>query len=334
MKASKTHHCGILNGAVLMCVALVMAASAAGVGVMNAIPGDPITIDSGKVSGTLLDSGAHAYFGIPYAAPPVLDLRWRKPELVKPWKGILNADWQRPGCVTTGGLPDPGTEGYRGEEYRGEDCLYINLWVPANAKPGSRLPVIAWMHPGGFSMMTANNPTYGGQELVKKGVIYLTIEYRSNILGFLAHPELTKESGINASGNWGLLDQVAGLKWVQRNISAFGGDPANVTIAGESAGSMSVSDLSVSPLAKGLFVKAIGMSGTFMPTGGQPHFSLQQAEAAGLKLQEALKASSLADMRKVSWDRLMTIALQAGVRAWPSVRLLHARPPREYFRRW
>jgi para-nitrobenzyl esterase len=284
---------------------------------MNPIPGDPITIETGRVSGTLLDSGAHAYFGIPFAAPPVRELRWHAPMPVSNWKGILNASTQRTGCIVAGVLPGPFSGAYA--DAMGEDCLYLNLWAPATANPRRRVPVIAWIHGGGFAMSMANEPVWGGQEMVKKGVIYLTIEYRTNIFGFLAHPEMTRESGMNGSGNWGLLDQVAALKWVQRNIGAFGGDPANVTIVGESAGSMSVSDLQVSPLAKGLFARVVGMSGTFMPTGGQPHVSLREAEALGLKLQEALKAADLSSMRAISWETVRTTAQQAGIRAWPDI---------------
>lgn len=300
-----------------ICIALLIFATVASPGAMLSIPGDPVTIDSGKVAGTLLDSGARAYYGIPFAAPPVRELRWHEPLPVKPWKGIYNADREMPQCMQP--LRAATRDRYYENNAEGEDCLYLNLWAPAAASGGARLPVIVWIYGGGFSEGSASYGMYGGQELVKKGIIYVAISYRVGIFGFLAHPDLTKESGHHASGNWGMLDQIAALKWVQRNIGAFGGDPSNVTLIGQSAGAMSINDLNVSPMARGLFARLIGLSGTFMPTGGMPQETLQEAEAMGTKLQMAMKASGLEDMRAAAPDRVAAIAQQTGIRAWPDI---------------
>lgn len=285
--------------------------------VMNPIPGDPIRIDTGRVSGTLLSSGIRGYFGIPFAAPPIRENRWRAPQPVKPWDGIFTADHMPPACVEA--LRSPTINHYFGDELSGEDCLYLNIWTPPAAKQGAKLPVLVWIYGGAFSTGSASSPIYSGESLARKGVIYVAINYRLGIFGFLAHPELTKESGHNASGDWGFLDQVAALKWVQRNIAAFGGDPANVTLIGQSAGSMSITDLQASPLAKGLFARVVGFSGTTLKGGAGEGVPLAEAEAQGVKLQQALKAKDLADMRGFSSDKVVAAAQAAGVRAGPDI---------------
>jgi para-nitrobenzyl esterase len=286
--------------------------SVAHAGVMIPISGDPVAIDTGKVSGTLLPSGVRAYLGIPFAAPPVGELRWHAPMPVKPWKGIYNADSARPECPQRL-YPSRMMDAAPRELPQSEDCLALDLWTPANAKAGAKLPVIVWIHGGGFRDGTPSIPAYSGDNFAKKGVILVGIAYRLNVFGFLAHPELSKESGHNSSGNWGMLDQIAGLEWVKRNVAAFGGDPANVTIMGQSAGSMSVFLLQSTPLARGLFAKAVGWSGASLPPGIGAPPSLKEVEAAGLKVQEALHAKSLAEMRTMAWDRVLTAAEQAGV---------------------
>jgi para-nitrobenzyl esterase len=283
--------------------------------VTNPIPGDPVTVATGKVSGTLLGNGVKAYFGIPFAAPPIRQYRWREPQPVKPWAGVYTANKMAAECVQ--GLRNNNIDHYFTDEDSAEDCLYLNIWEPGSVQPGQRLPVIVWIYGGGFTQGSASMPIYGGQNIAKKGVIYVAINYRVGIFGFMAHPEATKESGHSASGNWGLLDQVAGLKWVKRNIAAFGGDPRNVTILGESAGSMAVNDLQASPLAKGLFQKAVGWSGASVAPSRMP--SLAEAEASGLKLQAAMKAASLDEMRALSPDKVVAIAAAAGVRTGPIV---------------
>ncbi|HTZ74486.1 MAG TPA: carboxylesterase family protein [Candidatus Aquilonibacter sp.] len=282
-----------------------------------AIPGDPIRIDAGLVSGTMSPGSVEAYFGIPFAAPPLRENRWRAPQPVTPWKGVLTADRKPAECVQ--GLRSPTINHYFGDELAGEDCLYLNIWAPASSRRTDRRPVLVWIYGGGFTGGSASMPIYGGSELAKKGVIYVAPNYRLGVFGFLAHPDATKESGHDASGDWGLLDQVAALKWVQRNIAAFGGDPKNVTLLGQSAGSMSINDLQASPLAKGLFERAIGMSGATVHGGITSESRLADAEAQGLKLQQALKANSLDEMRGFSSDKVVAAAQAAGVRTGPIV---------------
>jgi para-nitrobenzyl esterase len=265
-------------------------------GFMAPIPGDPVTVEGGKVAGTLLDSGVRAYFAIPFAAPPVGDLRWHAPMPAKPWKGVYNADAVRLSCA--GAVQDD-------IEPMGEDCLNLNIWTPPNATRASGLPVVVWIHGGGFRGGSPNLAMYSGVEFAKKGLVYVGISYRLGVLGFMAHPELTKESARSAPGNWGILDQIAALQWIQRNIAAFGGDPANVTIMGESAGSESVHLLQATPLAKGLFAKATGWSGAIIPPGNQMVPTLSEAEAQGLKLQEDLHVNSLTEMRALPWSRVL-----------------------------
>lgn len=286
-------------------------------GVMNPVPGDPVSTDAGKVSGTLLDSGVHAYFGIPFAAPPVRENRWRAPQPVKPWNGVYTADRKQAECVQ--GLRSPTINHYFGDELSGEDCLYLNVWVPPAARTGAKLPVLVWIYGGAFNVGSGASPIYDGEALAKKGAIYVSINYRLGIFGFLAHPDLTRETGRNASGNWGFLDQVAALQWVNRNIAAFGGDPANVTLIGQSAGSMSINNLQASPLAKGLFARAIGFSGATIAGGAGAGVPLADAEAQGVKLQTALKAKTLADMRGFSSDKVTAAAQAAGVRISPDI---------------
>jgi len=278
-------------------------------GVTNPIAGDPIAIDSGQVAGTKLPSGVHAYLGIPYAAPPVNELRWHAPVALKPWQGIYQANEARPACVQkipqsrAFNVPAP-------VEPVSEDCLFLNVWTPSTAKSGAQLPVIVFIHGGGFTSESPNRADYSGQEIARKGVIYVSIGYRLGIFGYLAHPEMSQESGHNASGNWGVMDQIAALQWVQRNIAAFGGDARNVTIVGHSAGSESVFTLQSSPLAKGLFAKISGWSGADLSPGGRPPRLLAEAERDGVRLQEALKAKDLAEMRTMAWDRVLAATSQ------------------------
>lgn len=287
--------------------------------VMRPIAGDPVQIDAGRVSGSVSTGGLKTYFGIPFAAPPVRENRWRAPQPVKAWDGVLTATKMPAECVQN--LRSPSINHYFGDELAGEDCLYLNIWAPAASKAGAKLPVVVWIYGGAFNLGSASSAIYAGDALAKKGVIYVAANYRLGIMGFLAHPEATKESGHNASGNWGFLDQVASLKWVQKNIAAFGGDPANVTLIGQSAGSMSINNLQASPLATGLFSRVIGLSGATVRGGpaDAAGTTLAAAEAQGVKLQEALKAKSLSEMRGISSDKIVAAAQPAGVRAGPSI---------------
>jgi para-nitrobenzyl esterase len=265
------------------------------------IPGDPVAIDSGLVSGKVMPSGVKVYLGVPFAAPPVRELRWRDPQPVAPWKGVYHADRKPSMCMQQMRAHD--LNHYFGEESASEDCLYLNLWAPAAAKAGDKRPVLVFIYGGAFVQGTANMANYSGEHLAKKGVVYVAMNYRVGAFGFMAHPELSAENGRKTSGNWGLLDQIAALQWVHRNIERFGGDPGNVTIMGQSAGSASVSYLQSSPLARGLIHRVFGMSGSAIVNGGAGRTSpLRDAEQAGRQFQEALKAASLADLRQLPAD--------------------------------
>ncbi|MBB6093517.1 para-nitrobenzyl esterase [Povalibacter uvarum] len=266
------------------------------------IPGDPVAIDSGGISGKKLASGVRAYFGVPFAAPPTGDLRWREPQPVTPWKGTYNADRFAPECIQI--LRPHNINHYFGEEATSENCLYLNIWAPENANAEASLPVVLWLYGGGLSIGSASMANYSGENLAKKGVVYISAGYRVGAFGFMAHPELTAQSPHRASGNYGYLDQVAALQWIQRNVRQFGGDPGRVTIMGQSAGAGSVFSLQASPLAKGLFHRAIGMSGGGLRVGSDP-VTQTEAEKSGLELQQALKVASLADLRNVPADRIL-----------------------------
>jgi para-nitrobenzyl esterase len=291
----------------ICCTALALLTLAgARAGVMNPIPGDPITIETGKLSGTLLDSGVKAYFGVPFAAPPVRELRWHEPMPAKPWKGIYNADSKITNCYIA--LRATTLNHYFGEIKSSEDCLYMNVWAPPDAKAGAKLPVVVWIHGGGFQEGSINFDVYSGEPLAKKGVIFIGISYRVNIFGNMAHPELTASSQHHASGNYGLEDQIAGLKWIQRNIAAFGGDPGNVTVVGQSAGAMALDLLQSSPLAHGLYAKMAALSGGYHGMAAPPLQKLAETEAIGVKLQQAMKAKDVAQMRTIPADQITAIA--------------------------
>ena len=268
---------------------------------------EPIQVDGGLVVGVPgNDASIMTYKSIPFAAPPVGDLRWRAPQPVVPWKGLHATDKYPPSCVQD--IPNanlPWTHEFMVHNDIGEDCLYLNVFVPANAG-AKKLPVFVYIYGGGFRQGGTAVPIYDGEGLAKKGLLVVTINYRVGVMGFLALPELTMESGYNASGNYGLLDQIAGLKWVQRNISKFGGDPNNVTIDGQSAGGAAVHDLTASPLARGLFQHAVVESGgsTVNRNGGGGTPTLATAESEGTKFMESKGAHSLAELRATSWQEL------------------------------
>ena len=266
------------------------------------IPADPVAIDSGKLIGQYLPNGVKAYLGVPFAAPPVNDLRWREPQPVKPWGGAYYALKKGPECIQV--LRAHNINHYFGEEPTSEDCLYMNIWAPANAKPGAKLPVVVFMYGGGSTIGSSGMANYGGQEFAKQGAIFVNFNYRVGAFGFMAHPQLTAESPNHASGNYAHLDQVAALKWINRNIAKFGGDPSKVVITGQSAGAGSVSLLQASPLAKGLFRGVVAMSGAATGGGGRTR-PLADAEKIGVQIQTALKAASLADLRNIPADRIL-----------------------------
>ena len=262
---------------------------------------DSVQTENGTVSGLFNEAnGITVFKGIPFAAPPVGDLRWKAPQPAGSWDGIKQ-------CTTFSASPMQGTpvpfmmwtqEFIAPKEPLSEDCLYLNVWTGAKDATEKR-PVFVYIYGGGFSSGSGAVPVYDGEEMAKKGLVFITINYRVGTLGFLAHPELTAESPNHASGNYGLLDQVAALQWVNKNVAAFGGDPGNVTIAGQSAGAFSVNYLVASPLTKGLFHRAIAESGGAVLSTNQlaRGSNLNAAEAAGVKFAESLGAASLAELR-------------------------------------
>jgi len=299
-----------MKSAVIL-AALVLAAGAQIV--ETPVPGDPVSIDSGLVAGKVLSSGVKAYLGIPFAAPPVRELRWREPQPVKPWKGVYNADRKMPECIQV--LRPHNINHYFGEEASSEDCLYLNVWAPSSAKSGSNLPVIVFIYGGGSTIGSSGMAIYGGATVAQRGAVFVNLNYRLGALGFLAHPELTAESPHHQSGNYAHLDQVAALQWIQRNIAKFGGDPRKVIISGQSAGASSVSLLQASPLAKGLFRGVVAMSGGAWGNDGKST-SHEDAQKTGLRVQEALKAKSLDDLRQIPADRILALQeeFQVGAR--------------------
>src|SRR5580658_7963472 len=252
---------------------------------------DPLVATvSGSVQGTVEASGVHSFKGIPYAAPPVGDLRFKEPQPVAAWQGVRKAQAFGPRAMQ---LPIYSDMKFRSDGVS-EDCLYLNVWAPAT---GSRLPVLVYFYGGGFSAGDGSEYRYDGESMARRGIVAVTVNYRLGIFGFFAHPDLTKESPHHSSGNYGLLDQHAALEWVQQNIAAFGGDPARVTIAGESAGSISVCAQMASPLSKGLFAGAIGESGGL--TGNIKPVPLATAEQTGSAIAADLGYKSIAELRAI-----------------------------------
>ncbi|MBI3475742.1 MAG: carboxylesterase family protein [Acidobacteria bacterium] len=253
--------------------------------------------ESGLVSGVPgRDPSITAFKGIPYAEPPVRNLRWVEPRPPRQWEGVRKADHFSDGCIQN--FP-------KGDFPKSEDCLYLNVWTPAKDK--AALPVMVYIHGGGLRVGSAREALYDGEELAKKGIVVVTLNYRLGILGFFAHPELTKESPYHTSGNYGLLDQNAALQWVHRNIAAFGGDPNKVTIFGQSGGAFSVTSQVVSPLSKGLFRAAIVESGGVGAGFARTELlSLEDGEKAGVKFADSVGAHSLADLRAMPAEKMLS----------------------------
>ena len=276
---------------------------------------DPIKTDAGYVAGTMIgDIGSEVriYRGIPYGAPPIGDLRWKPPQPVTPWKGIREctkyspmAPQPFPASPVYGSVPESGMS---------EDCLYLNVLTPAR-KENERLPVMVWFHGGGITTGSSNMTSYNREYLPLHGVVLVTVQQRIGPLGYMAHPELTAESPSQVSGNYGQLDLIAALKWVKKNITAFGGNPRNVTIFGHSGGGSKTLWLMASPLAEGLFQKAIVEAGCCISSPLDPMSmckSLQDAESGGLNLEAKLGASNLADLRTKTWQQIIIEANKTG----------------------
>ncbi|HEX7360548.1 MAG TPA: carboxylesterase family protein [Bryobacteraceae bacterium] len=280
-------------------------------------PSKPVATRTGLVTGTLSgDRQVAVYRGIPFAAPPVGPLRWRPPQPARKWKGVLKADHFSQNCVQP--LVHnllPWTPEFMLRNGVSEDCLYLNIW--ASSRPHAQpLPVYVYIYGGAFTGGAGDVSIYNGEHLARRGIIVITFNYRVGVLGFLADQELTRESPHHSSGNYGLLDQLAALRWVQQNIAAFGGDPKRVTVGGQSAGAISVSLLVASPLAKGLFRGAVAESGSGI--AGIPLKTLAQGEKTGEQFVHSKGVHSLAELRKMSWQKL-TAEPPKGMRFGPIV---------------
>jgi len=250
---------------------------------------DPVRVDTGLVSGTGTSTPEVRVFkGIPFAAPPVGELRWKAPKPAAHWEGVRKAEEFSPICMQG--------NGGGGTQRMSEDCLYLNVWTGAKSASEKR-PVMVWIYGGGYSTGSGSQPMYDGEALAKKGAVVVTLNYRLGAFGFFSYPELTKESDRRGAANFGLMDSIAALQWVQKNIAAFGGDPKRVTIFGESAGAGAVANLQAAPQAKGLFERAIGDSSAWSTASIAKLNTLAEAEQTGAKLAETLGAKSLAELR-------------------------------------
>jgi para-nitrobenzyl esterase len=276
---------------------------------------DPVRLQDGLISGVPgTANGVRVFKGIPFAAPPVGNLRWRAPQPVAAWDGVRKADAFSKICTQ---IPRAKGSYFQLEfesepEPSGEDCLYLNVWTAAQS-PDEKRPVMVWIYGGAFLGGSGSTPAYSGAGLAEKGAVVVTLNYRLGVFGLLAHPELTSESGHNASGNYALMDQIAALKWVQSNITAFGGDPRRITIFGQSAGSISIASLLTSPLADGLFQRAVGESDFATGTGpGNAETrrftesqTLREAEQQGVEFGKKVGATTLAALRAMPAGELL-----------------------------
>ena len=246
-------------------------------------------------------SGITVFKGVPFAAPPVGNLRWKAPQPVEKWEGVRKATEYGPNPMQEALFGDMNF----GTKVNSEDCLYLNIWTPAKTMK-EHLPVLIYFNGGGLMAGSGSEPRYAGDAMARKGIISITANYREGIFGFFAHPQLSKETSYKGSGNYGFMDQVAAIQWVKDNIEAFGGDPNRITIVGESAGSMSVSALMASPLCQGLFAQAMGSSGSVM--GFNKVLTLKEAEQKGVKLAKQIGKKNIKDLRALPAEELMKLA--------------------------
>jgi len=292
---------------------LVAASLVAAVADASAMIPEQVQIETGLIAGTVSPTqpSVRVFKGVPFAAPPLGEDRWRAPRPAPKWDGVRKADAFGAPCIagapapprgggrgapTPAAVPGPGTGGPAREPARSEDCLYANVWTSAN-NANDRRPVMVWIYGGGFNGGSGGLAWYDGENLAAKGPVIVTFNYRLGTFGFFAHPELAKESGRNASGNYGMMDAIAMLQWVKKNINAFGGDSGNVTIAGESAGAIMVGALVGSPQAKGLFQRAIAQSGGWMGLTMQRMTTSAQAQENGAKAMAKLGVKTIAELR-------------------------------------
>ena len=246
-------------------------------------------------------SGITVFKGVPFAAPPVGNLRWKAPQPVEKWEGVRKATEYGPNPMQEALFGDMNF----GTKVNSEDCLYLNIWTPAKTMK-EHLPVLIYFNGGGLMAGSGSEPRYAGDAMARKGIISITANYREGIFGFFAHPQLSKETSYKGSGNYGFMDQVAAIQWVKDNIEAFGGDPNRITIVGESAGSMSVSALMASPLCQGLFAQAMGSSGSVM--GFNKVLTLKEAEQKGVELAKQIGKKNIKDLRALPAEELMKLA--------------------------
>ncbi|MDI1321947.1 MAG: carboxylesterase family protein [Algoriphagus sp.] len=288
---------------------LALALSCSSPEVENKLDVNSVITDAGMVSGKLVGSDSvKTFMGIPFAAPPVGEFRWKAPQPVQSWEGIRECVENPASAMQNPPVPffAWSEEFLIPKEPISEDCLYLNVWTAAE-NPDEKRPVMVWIHGGGFSGGSGTVPLYDGEELAKKGIVVVTINYRLGIFGFLAHPELTAENPDQTSGNYGILDQIAALEWVKKNITAFGGDPDNVTVAGQSAGAFAVNALVASTKAKGLFHKAIAQSGAMFNRGTGLVSGIKGAEERGQELTKGMGIESIAALRGIAADSLLKI---------------------------
>lgn len=299
----------IRRGCLLACSSLLLLGCVQG---LDSGDADPVRVSEGLLSGVPgNDSSVQVFKGIPYGAAPAGNRRWRPPEPPQMWAGVRKADRFAPVCSQ---VPrEPGSfyqiEFVPQPHPTSEDCLYLNIWTRSTSSRSERRPVMVWLHAGGFVWGSGADAVVDGEALARQGVVLVTLNYRLGSLGFLAHPELSAESGRHASGNYGLHDQLAALRWIQQNIAAFGGDPDNVTVFGLSAGAISAQVLMASPLAKGLFHRVIAQSGSVRAMRTQAQ--LADAERAGLDFGKAVRAPTIQALREVPAEQLLAIPLRA-----------------------
>lgn len=276
---------------------------------LNNVNGPTVKTKNGTLAGTY-ESGIEVFRGVPYAAPPVGKFRWREPQPMKNWSGVRQADKFGPKAMQ---LPVFGDMNFRSNG-TSEDCLYLNVWTPAKTA-SAKLPVLVYFYGGGFIAGDGSEPRYDGEAMSRHGIVAVTVNYRLGVFGFFSYPGLTKESPHHASGNYGLLDQAAAIKWVKENIAQFGGDPNKITIGGESAGSFSVSAQMASPLSRDLIAGAIGESGSLL--GLRPTATLKEAEEAGEKFAKGINKSSLEALRAMPAEDLLNATSKLGYGSFP-----------------
>ncbi|MBS1872869.1 MAG: carboxylesterase family protein [Acidobacteria bacterium] len=286
-----------------MRTAIILAALVPGLALVAA---ERVKLANGVLEGVRSpETGIRMFKGVPFAQPPVGDLRWKAPQPPEKWTGVRAADKFGPRCMQQALFGDMNFR----SNGMSEDCLYLNVWTPAKSS-NEKLPVLVYFFGGGFRAGDGSEPRYDGESMAAKGIVALSVNYRLGVFGFMAHPELTGESPHHASGNYALLDQNAALQWVRANIAAFGGDPKRVTIAGESAGSIAVSAQMASPLSKGLIAGAIGESGSIM--GALSAAPLTEVEQAGSKFAGILNAKSIAGLRAIPAEKILEAAGKPG----------------------